>query len=80
MLRAKKEADNNDSVLGGFSPEKKGVKKKPNATYFAAWDDAEQHDIDFTTEQVLAETGPEGTFDILAERGYETLLDYHASP
>lgn len=33
-------------------------------------------DIDFTTEQVLAETGPEGTFDLLAERQYETLLDY----
>lgn len=33
-------------------------------------------DIDFTTEQVLAETGPQGTFDVLAERGYETLLEY----
>jgi hypothetical protein len=25
---------------------------------------------------VLAEKGPEETFEVLAERGYETLLDY----
>jgi hypothetical protein len=44
--------------------------------FFAAWDDIEQIDIDYTTDQVLADTGPEGTFDILAERDYDTLLEY----
>lgn len=31
-------------------------------------------EIDLTTDQILAE---KETFEILAERGYETLLDYN---
>jgi len=53
-----------------------GKNRMPQRQFFAAWDDADKLDIDFTTEQVLAETGPQGTFDVLAERGYETLLEY----
>ena len=43
-----------------------------NKIPFAAWDDLDKIEMDFTTEQVLAE---KETFDILAERGYEVLLD-----
>ena len=40
---------------------------------FAAWDDNDKLDIDFTTELILADNEQ---FDIPAERGYETLFDY----
>lgn len=53
-----------------------GKNKAPQRQFFVPWDDADKLEIDFTTEQVLAETGPQGTFDVLAERGYETLLEY----
>lgn len=53
-----------------------GKAKAPQRQFFVPWDDADKLEIDFTTEQVLAETGPQGTFDVLAERGYETLLEY----
>jgi len=53
-----------------------GKNKVPQRLFFVPWDDADKLEIDFTTEQVLAETGPQGTFDVLAERGYETLLEY----
>lgn len=43
-----------------------------NKIPFAAWDDLDKIEMDFTTEQVLAE---KETFEILAERGYEVLLD-----
>ena len=48
-------------------------KVKKGTTFFAAWDDTDQLDVDFTTEQVLAE---KETFDILKGRGYETLEEY----
>ena len=59
----------------GFSDKKVGGKGK-KTNFFAAWDDTDQIDIDYTTDIVIAETGPQGTFDLLAEREYETLMDY----
>lgn len=50
------------------------AKKQNPANFFAAWDENELIDLDFTTQEVLADNE---AFDILAERGYETLLDYH---
>lgn len=51
---------------------KKKVVKQQN--FFAAWDDADAVGIDETTKEVLAE---EETFDLLAQRGYETLPEYN---
>jgi hypothetical protein len=72
--------DDDDILPLGFSDKKleaaKGKKGVNKRDFFAAWDDIEQIDIDYTTDQVLADTGPEGTFDILAERDYDTLLEY----
>jgi len=53
-------------------PDMFGV-NKPKGNFFAAWNDNEKRDIDMTTEQVL---GEKETFDLLAERGYETLENY----
>ena len=49
VLRGAKKQD--DDNIPGFTPDKaKAGKKRPHATFFAAWDDTEQLDIDFTTE------------------------------
>ena len=57
----------------GLSPDKRIRKGKAQPNFLAAWDDVEQIDVDFATEQVLCD---EATFDIIAERGYETLPEY----
>jgi len=49
------------------------VNQKPRPNFFDRWNDTEKVDEDFTTENILAE---KETFDLLAERGYETLEDY----
>lgn len=60
---------------GGKPPNAAAKQKKQNpANFFAAWDENELIDLDFTTQEVLADNE---AFDILAERGYETLMDYH---
>jgi hypothetical protein len=48
--------------------------RRPATTNFLeAWDNTETKDEDFTTDLILAE---KETFELLAERGYETLPDY----
>ena len=49
------------------------MRKPVTTNFFEAWDISETKEEDFTTDIILAE---KETFDILAERGYETLLDY----
>ena len=79
-IRGKPEAKD-DAELSGplqhvFNSPQKG-KKRPQTSFFTAWQDNELVDLDFTTEIVIAEKGPEETFEILAQRDYETLLDYN---
>lgn len=49
------------------------ITNKKRVDLFAAWDDREKIEIDFTTEIILADNEQ---FDMLAERGYETLYEY----
>ena len=67
-----KDEENKDEFLQNFFGKEVATKGKKN-NVFAAWDDTEKLDIDFTTELILADNEQ---FDILAERGYETLFDY----
>ena len=66
-----KDEEGKDEFLNNFFGKEQPKGKKNNV--FAAWDDTEKLDIDFTTELILADNEQ---FDILAERGYETLYDY----
>jgi hypothetical protein len=67
-----KDEENKDDFLKNFFGKEPAAKGKKN-NVFGAWDDNEKLDIDFTTELILADNEQ---FDILAERGYETLYDY----
>lgn len=49
------------------------MRRPATTNFFAAWDNNEAVVLDITTDMVLAE---KETFDILAERGFQTLLDY----
>ena len=49
------------------------MRRPATTNFFEAWDITETKEEDFTTDIILAE---KETFDILAERGYETLLEY----
>ena len=57
----------NDKVKEKKEEDFFGEPKKKGATIFTAWDDTDTMDLDFTTEQVLADRE---SFDILKERGY----------
>lgn len=54
-------------------PLKQATNNKNKQTAFDAWDDRDNLDFDVTTNQILAE---KETFEILAQRGYETLEEY----
>lgn len=63
----------NDKVKEKKEEDLFGEPKKKGATIFTAWNDNDTMDIDFTTEQVLAD---KESFEILKERGYQTLIEY----